>query len=284
MNLEFTGERFLYTDTRDQIAVEHIHRYQLAALLSKNLCVLDIGCGSGYGSQILGNAHSYLGVDISDEAIEECRQKFDAPNVSFRVADATDFDFGDQEFDLITCFEVLEHVEHPEDIILQAKRLLSANGIFVSSTPDKETYNSVLFEPNAFHVHEMTKSEYLNMLNSCFQHNRLFGQNFVQSSFIYDPNSRTNEWTEFSENTEAAVNQALLPNYWIALSSNSVLPNFDGQSLHRSTFSRNLGGELIHMMKQARIFYDQLQELETNRLDTLILPRLNRLPWRKKRL
>ena len=281
MNLEFTGERFLYSDVRDQIAVEHIHRYQLAALFSKNLRVLDIGCGSGYGSQILRNAHSYLGVDISDEAVEACRQKFNAPNVSFRVADASNLDFGDQEFDLITCFEVLEHVEHPEDIVRQVKRVLSSTGIFVSSTPDKETYNSVLSEPNSYHLHEMTKAEYSNMLHSSFHFNRLLGQNFVQSSFIYDPDSRTNQWTEFAENVESNVNQTSLPIYWIALSSDSNLSNFDVQSLHRSTFSRNLGGELVHMIKQTKIFYDQLKEIETNQPESLIYRILNRLLWRK---
>jgi 2-polyprenyl-6-hydroxyphenyl methylase / 3-demethylubiquinone-9 3-methyltransferase len=90
---------------------------------------LDLGCSSGYGSVFLENASSYLGVDISPETIEECTSKFSRDNIKFKVENAQKLDLLDASFDVITCFEVLEHVTEPEKIVLEASRVFSSNGI-----------------------------------------------------------------------------------------------------------------------------------------------------------
>jgi protein-L-isoaspartate O-methyltransferase len=61
--LEFSGERFVLGAGGARIASEHFHRYVTAIPFVKDQNVVDIGSGSGYGSQILSAAATYVGVD-----------------------------------------------------------------------------------------------------------------------------------------------------------------------------------------------------------------------------
>lgn len=261
MAQEFTGERYLHSEIDDQISVEHKHRYQFASMFTLNKATLDLGCGSGYGSLYLKDASSYLGIDVSPETIAECELKYSSPSKKFQVDDAQSLNLPNASFDVVTCFEVLEHVERPEDIVSQAARVLNLEGIFISSTPDIDNYNSVLFEPNPFHINEMSLSQYRNILSKHFRHNQIIGQYFCQSSFILDSNSNSNSWTEASD---GKTETNLKPLYWIGVSSNFELPPINLKSIFRSSFSRNLGGELVQMKKQADIFHNELKRITGN--------------------
>ena len=255
---EFTGERYLHSEIDDQISVEHKHRYQFASSFTSDKKILDLGCGSGYGSVYLNNASSYLGIDISSETIEECRSKFFGPNKSFKVDNAQDLELMDASFDVITCFEVLEHVTQPEKIISEVSRVLTSDGIFISSTPDIVNYNAVLFEPNSFHLKEMDRSQYQDLLNCGFRYSKIVGQYFSQCSFIFDSDTTSNIWAEEPANR---IETELKPLYWLGVSSNVPLPNFEIKSLYPTSFSRNLGGELVQMKKQADIFHNELKRI-----------------------
>src|SRR5687767_12797168 len=99
---------------RTVLGAHHVHRYALAARLCSGLRVLDLGCGVGYGSDLLarGGAASVEGVDVDEAAIAEARRAFDAEGVSFTVADAVErlrrLESG--EVDAIVSFEALEHL------------------------------------------------------------------------------------------------------------------------------------------------------------------------------
>ena len=73
------------------IACEHRHRYELAARLCAGKRVLDLCCGSGYGTAILAaGAREVVGVDNDAATVETAVQTIgrDAPNISFQLADA----------------------------------------------------------------------------------------------------------------------------------------------------------------------------------------------------
>ena len=64
--MKFTGERFIPGECNEEMTSEHINRYRFATALVGNQRVLDIACGSGYGSFILSEkASSVIGIDIS---------------------------------------------------------------------------------------------------------------------------------------------------------------------------------------------------------------------------
>ncbi len=105
--------------------VRHVHRYLWTLPRVEGKRVVDVGCGSGYGSLLLSwAAASVIGIDLDPTAITHARQQF--PEVDYRVA-AADEPLGD-EVDLAVCFEVLEHVADPDAVLRaiagQSRRLL----------------------------------------------------------------------------------------------------------------------------------------------------------------
>lgn len=70
--LEFTGEFVVPNKTPYATYQEHINRYVFASNFVKDKTVLDIVCGTGYGSSYLARkgAKRVLGGDISKKAIE----------------------------------------------------------------------------------------------------------------------------------------------------------------------------------------------------------------------
>src|SRR5438067_1310433 len=79
--------------------------------------ILDVGCGEGSLLAFLGpryRCHRMLGLDLSASAIERARQTF--PSASYIVGDIGALPRGEQ-FDLVTCIDVLEHVEDDESLL-----------------------------------------------------------------------------------------------------------------------------------------------------------------------
>jgi 2-polyprenyl-3-methyl-5-hydroxy-6-metoxy-1,4-benzoquinol methylase len=135
------------------LASEHRHRYEFAAALCAGQRVLDLCCGSGYGSAILATrAREVVGVDNDAATVETALATIgrEAANVSFELADATRFLGGEiaARFDAVVCFEALEHL--PDlDHALALLRAHAERGVrIVASVP-----NSKLFEEqNPYHV------------------------------------------------------------------------------------------------------------------------------------
>src|SRR5258708_99501 len=113
--MNFTGERWIPGQVDQRIEDDHLERYLFATRYSAGLRVLDIACGAGAGAHVLasrGGAASVDGVDISPEAISHAREHYHSPRITFQVGDIALYS-PEQPFDLITCFETIEHV--PDD-------------------------------------------------------------------------------------------------------------------------------------------------------------------------
>lgn len=96
--------------------------------LKFNNC-LDVGCASGYMiSQILHDFPDakYFGIDAYDKAIEYAHKY--CPGVEFKVAPAEKLPFKDNSFDLVICYETIEHVANPSLCLEEMKRVLSSKG------------------------------------------------------------------------------------------------------------------------------------------------------------
>ncbi len=92
---------------------DHLCRYDVATNYVRDLCVLDIACGVGKGSQLLadkGHAKSVMGGDISADSIRYAKHRYGGPKISFREMDGTNFHFN-QEFDVVISFETIEHIQ-----------------------------------------------------------------------------------------------------------------------------------------------------------------------------
>lgn len=153
MVLETTGERFIPETMGGQlIEAEHVVRYALAAQVASGRRVLDAGCGVGWGSAVLlaAGAAGVAGLDLSEAAIIDARQRM--PGAVFVQGDLARLPWDDGAFDLVVCFEALEHVVEQEQTLDELVRVLAPEGLLAVSSPNPRVYP----EGNPFHVHELT--------------------------------------------------------------------------------------------------------------------------------
>jgi SAM-dependent methyltransferase len=157
---------------------EHLARYRFAGRFPSG-AVLDIGCGSGYGT--VG-----IGIDVSHEALAGARANF--PEARFIQATAETLPFADGVFDLITAFEVIEHLDRWPDLLSEAARVLKPQGILLVSTPNKSYYAEMRATtgPNPFHRHEFDFAEYEAALYAVFPHVRTWAQNHA-AAIVFAP-------------------------------------------------------------------------------------------------
>jgi SAM-dependent methyltransferase len=187
-DLEFTGERIVPGKVDPELVTEHQSRYHFAADFVRGREVADFGCGTGYGSQILRDrgARRMVGIDCAPEAIRYARARFGGPGVDFLVADSLCTPFGPERFDVVVCFEVIEHVRDYRRFLREVRRTLRPEGLLLLSTPNKETYrDGPGVPPNPFHVHEFELDELRRELGGLFPAVAIFGQSRTEGAYFY---------------------------------------------------------------------------------------------------
>lgn len=184
--LENTGERFLPGEMYSaEMAYDHLTRYRLAERYVEDKEVLDMGCGAGYGTHSLSRlASNILGVDLSGEAVTHAANRYQKPNLRYEGGDVTSLPFEEGSFEAAISFEVIEHLENPEDLVLEAKRLLKEDGVFIVSTPDKQTYSNNRSLVNRHHLSEMYPLEFREILEKSFEHVQIYRQGALAGSLI----------------------------------------------------------------------------------------------------
>ena len=96
--------------------------------------VLDVGCGDGTFLSMLGDDWQKFGVEISPERAELARAK----GIEVRTIGLMDLEC-ESGFDLITLYEVIEHLFRPREALMKVKELMLPDGLLVVSTPDAES-------------------------------------------------------------------------------------------------------------------------------------------------
>lgn len=166
MYLEYTGERVIpkLMEPTDPFLLEHIARYYFATPYLKGE-VLDISCGSGYGSHLIAKTckkqvQRVLGVDIDEETIRYATQNYYHPLSRFMQADALDPALPDKlgSFDTIVSFETIEHLTDERPFMTNLYNMLRPGGTLVLSTPFGEGRG----KPGSYfsHVQEFTVDEF----------------------------------------------------------------------------------------------------------------------------
>ena len=191
MDIKFTGERLILGKSPKRIESDHLERYLFATKYCFNKNVLDIACGSGYGSSILINAgaKSVVGIDNSIEIINYAKNSYsNLRDLDFICADIQHIQLLEYSnyFDLIVCFETIEHVSEYQNVIENLDLMLNAHGTLLISTPDRRLVSpsstSIKSEPvNRFHKQEFIPDEFKIILEKAgfkLNHN-VFGQRIL---------------------------------------------------------------------------------------------------------
>lgn len=128
-------------DRHCQGLVKRLRRYKPTGNL------LDVGAGTGQFLQWAKDHYLVEGTEISEEAIAFAQRKY---GISLRKGEVEDIDFEDRTFDVLTMFQVLEHVPSPRRTLLHCRRLLKDDGLLFIVVPNEAPYSLRLLLPRLF--------------------------------------------------------------------------------------------------------------------------------------
>lgn len=179
--------------------LEHRHRYLWAAAYVRGV-VCDIACGAGYGSELLlanDKVISYLGMDVSDEALSLACKRYSGDRIKFLKASATDIPKENESVDSIISMETLEHLENPALAIKEFSRVLRPGGILLGSVPSKifEEKCEFCYGPNEHHIQRFTLDGIREILGKEFTAVKL-GVSMVGIGTMLYPEPREGNFTE----------------------------------------------------------------------------------------
>ena len=220
---KFMHERFVPGDFWRLMDYEHLPRYALAKQLAGGMSVLDFGCGTGYGTALLGEvAESVVGMDIAAAAIKWAKETHRNPKLRFEERADLGRVFPQASFDLVTCFEMIEHVDHETqlEVIRSISALLKPGGKLIISTPDPQVTAS--YDENPYHIREMTESEFLELLREGFEHVTILRQ-WVRPSVLIGLRSLPSVGQPVAFGALSTTNFVDAPVGFVAICSNKAL-------------------------------------------------------------
>ena len=131
----------------------------------KEISLLDFGCGLGLtleaANKIGWNA---FGIEMNDFCLKFCRKRNQKV-----FSDLTKIN-ENTKFDIITLFDVIEHVSNPTDLLKKLKTKLKENGFLIITTPNWNSLERIVFQNDwkaidPQHYHYFTKNTLINSLN-----------------------------------------------------------------------------------------------------------------------
>ena len=140
-----------------------VYYHALNELIRPGDKVLDVGSGLGYGMAILSiGASEIQGIDVDSKAVKFAQSEYMGRNPKIKniqVYNGYKTNFKDNEFDVVTCVDVIEHVENYDRFIDELLRI--ANRAVIFGTPNRrpEFTNPDGTPKNYWHLREWNYSE-----------------------------------------------------------------------------------------------------------------------------
>ena len=152
------------TKARYDIVVECLR----AAGVRESTRLVDIGCGDGALCGVISKelGCKITGVDPSKTAIRFATEEFARRGLAgqFLSADGYHYPFPDGAFDAAVCSDVIEHVQDPNALLSEIRRLLRPGGVLVLTTPIRFTERP----QDPLHVQEWFAGEFVALCRPFF--------------------------------------------------------------------------------------------------------------------
>lgn len=99
--------------------------------------IIDVGCGDGFFLQVAKQkGWNVYGTEFTEKAVEVCSAK----GISMQQGPLDIANYNGIQFDVVTSFEVIEHINNPNEEIAKFNNLLRTGGIVYATTPN---FNSI---------------------------------------------------------------------------------------------------------------------------------------------
>lgn len=131
---------------------------------------LEIGCALGYGVNLFHDlGFDSYGIDISEYAIKKAKEQNPLLTDHFQEVDiqkSKPFPSRFRSFDIIICFEVLEHLKKPERALQNFFVTLKSGGCFIGSTPNPRTLSPInrLYGMDPTHISEFRPQKWKKIM------------------------------------------------------------------------------------------------------------------------
>ncbi len=170
--------------------IQNFYPYIFLKKYSFGKYILDIGFGYGHGSFYLAQvADKVIAVDSDKENLENAQNKFNQHNLAYMLMDATNLNFPDATFDIVSSFQVIEHVK--ETLLLkylsEISRVLKPEGFFCISTLNREVNMKPghVYEKNFYHEKEFNLSELNGLLSKVFPSVEIYGLQLTPKHILF---------------------------------------------------------------------------------------------------
>ena len=166
--------------------------WALKEIPNKKGKLLDVGCGVGDFVESFNYYRPGMdisAIDISKKAIVLAKKR--KVRADFKAGDAQKLPFANNTFDVVTCFDLIEHVRYPKKVLKEIRRVLKPGGIFHTFIPTEKNLLSIegLFiklgwkgkEIYGGHPHHFSKRQVISWLEEAgFKVNKVrWGEHFV---------------------------------------------------------------------------------------------------------
>jgi len=156
---------------------------------NKNLCILDVGCGTGGLTKFLSYYGKVIGIEKNKYAYNLAKKR----KLNIKIGDAQKLPFKKSSFNLVTIFDVLYHknVKDEQKVIKEAKRVLKINGYllitdsafnFLKSAHDKVLYGNKRF--TLFYLRKILEKEGFTIIKSSYIFFFIFPLIFIKRKIL----------------------------------------------------------------------------------------------------
>jgi len=128
--------------------------------------VADVGFGTGFGTHLFTvNAHTVTGYEIDECGIRFAEKVFPMPKLRFKYGDIQK-GIDDTGYDFITMIDVIEHIKHDKQALLNAKKMMAKGGTLIVTTPNRLSR----YRKSDNHIREYAPKELETLLKTAFVH------------------------------------------------------------------------------------------------------------------
>ena len=126
--------------------------------------VADIGFGTGFGTHLLtSNAKSVIGYEMDECGIRFAEKVFPIPKLQFKFGDIQK-GIDEEGYDFIIMIDVIEHIKHDKQALLNVKKMLAKGGTLILSTPNRLSR----YRKADTHIREYAPKELEGLLKTAF--------------------------------------------------------------------------------------------------------------------